>query len=480
MGNRQTEFVMYSGLHTIGGVNMAITYGNDRVIFECGLAYDPATDVFDGTVRPRDKNWVRDKLRLGILPRIEGIYRRQDLGDDPLESAEESQLNTAVFITHLHLDHMAFMGMIAPQVPVYLHHNAQCIERALETTGQGVETLQRTYCDIVPGQPVHVGAIEVLPILCKAKSYYDFAFFIRTPDGTVHWTGDLCLHGTEAEKTLRQMEFLKQQEVDVLLCDCTSFMDSVMKLMYPTMEASAVRPSPDVPPGMLSEREYYEGLFEHIKGRSGLCVFNYYQREMEDAEKFLAWAAATRRACVFEPDAAYIVWKFFQIEPFVYLPDTLPYSGPREQWPAWLKELAAHAKFVQRADIWANPAGYMLQNSYPHILELLSLPSQGAAYLHADGTPIGEFDPAYANLRRIVQRAGFEYVTFFCENYFGHGYPCQVKYFVDEVDPHVLIPCHSYNPERLLPNHGRQLLPELYRTYILKDHTLTEKEAQHA
>ena len=127
MGNRQTEFVMYSGLHTIGGVNMAITYGNDRVIFECGLAYDPATDVFDGTVRPRDKNWVRDKLRLGILPRIEGIYRRQDLGDDPLESAEESQLNTAVFITHLHLDHMAFMGMIAPQVPVYLHHNAQCI-----------------------------------------------------------------------------------------------------------------------------------------------------------------------------------------------------------------------------------------------------------------------------------------------------------------------------------------------------------------
>ena len=170
MGNRQTEFVMYSGLHTIGGVNMAITYGNDRVIFECGLAYDPATDVFDGTVRPRDKNWVRDKLRLGILPRIEGIYRRQDLGDDPLESAEESQLNTAVFITHLHLDHMAFMGMIAPQVPVYLHHNAQCIERALEATGQGVETLQRTYCDIVPGQPVHVGAIEVLPILCKAKS----------------------------------------------------------------------------------------------------------------------------------------------------------------------------------------------------------------------------------------------------------------------------------------------------------------------
>ena len=62
------------------------------------------------------------------------------------------------------------MGMIAPRVPVYLHHNAQCIERALEATGQGVETLARTYCDIVPGQTIYVGEIEVLPILCKEKS----------------------------------------------------------------------------------------------------------------------------------------------------------------------------------------------------------------------------------------------------------------------------------------------------------------------
>ena len=38
MESKQTKFVMYSGLHTIGGVNMSITYGNDRVIFECGLA----------------------------------------------------------------------------------------------------------------------------------------------------------------------------------------------------------------------------------------------------------------------------------------------------------------------------------------------------------------------------------------------------------------------------------------------------------
>ena len=75
-----TKFQMYAGLHTIGGVVASVSYGRDRVIFEFGSAYDPATAVFDGKVEPRRKNWVRDKLRVGLLPRIDGMYRREDLG----------------------------------------------------------------------------------------------------------------------------------------------------------------------------------------------------------------------------------------------------------------------------------------------------------------------------------------------------------------------------------------------------------------
>ena len=94
---------------------------------------------------------------------------------------------------------------------------------------------------------------------------------------------------------------------------------------------------------------------------------------------------------------------------------------------------------VSLDEIKANPAGYLLQNSYRHILELFDLPAKDGAYLHADGIPIGAFDPAYENLLRVINQTDFKYVTFFCKNYFGHGYPPQVKYFVDEVDPKVLI-----------------------------------------
>lgn len=110
MEKKSTKFQMYSGLRTIGGVNASVSYGRDRVIFEFGSAYDPATAVFDGKIEPRRKNWVQDQLRVGLLPRIDGIYRREDLGANPLVSAEESDWNTAVFITHLHLDHMALVA----------------------------------------------------------------------------------------------------------------------------------------------------------------------------------------------------------------------------------------------------------------------------------------------------------------------------------------------------------------------------------
>lgn len=471
MGKTVTKFVMYSGLNTIGGVNASVTYGKDRVIFEFGSAYDPSTAVFDGKVEPRRKNWIRDRLRVGLLPRIDGLYRREDLGDEALVSAEESDLNTAVFITHLHLDHMAHMGMIAPEIPVYLHRNAEVIERALEETGRGVETLAREYRNIEPFAPIHVGAIEVLPILCRDTSYYDFAFLITTPDGTIHWTGDLCLHGMQAERTIRQMELLKERGIDVLLCDCTSFMDNVLELMIPDLDAAKILPNPALPDGMLSERDYYEQLFDRVQGLEGLCVFNYYQREMDDAAQFIEWAGRTNRRCVFEPDAAYIVYKFFGIQPYVYIPDSPRYEA--ERTAPWMRELLSHCTLVTLEELCENPRGYLLQNSYDHIMELFSLPRAGAVYLHADGIPIGAFDPAYANMRKIIDKAGFAYMTCFCENYFGHGYPQQVKYFVDTVNPKVLIPCHSYNPERLLPKDGVQLLPQMYREYTLENHVFS-------
>ncbi len=475
----KTTFIMHSGLYTIGGVVCSVTYGNDRVIFEMGSAYSPVDDVYDGTVLPRAKAWVKDAIRTHKVPAIHGLYRRQDIeGFMDLIPAEESKVNTAVFITHLHLDHMAGIGMIAPEIPVYMNENAILIERALEATGEGVPTLEREYTHFEANKPIRVGAIEVLPIETSRRSYRDYAFLITTPDGTIHWTGDLSLHGEDVELNIAQMELLKAKKIDVLLCDCTSFMDEVLLQMNQTTDPKAILPSREIPLGMLDSSDVNRELFKVLEQQQGLCVFNFYQREMDEAKRYIEWAERVNRVCVFEPDCAYIVYKFYQIQPNIFIPDSERYPDSPDLQPAWFKELLENAKVVTREEIYNNPAGYLLQNSYRHILELFDLPDEGGAYLHADGIPIGEFDPAYKNLLRIIERTKFQYLTFFCKNYFGHGYPPQVKYFVDQVDPKVLVPCHGFNPERLLPNHGEQLLPIEGKTYILSNGRLLPEDEE--
>ena len=459
---------MHSGLHTIGGVTCSVEYGKDRVIFEMGSAYNPETDVYDGTVAPRSKAWVRDAIRTGRVPPVNGIYRKQDLeGFMGLVPVEESDQNTAVFITHLHLDHMAGMGMVAPGIPVYLNENAIKIERALEATGEGVPTLEREYTHFGENVPIKVGAIEVLPIISSRRSYRDFALLITTPDGTIHWTGDFSLHGEDVDLAIQQMEFLKARKIDVLLCDCTSFMDDVLLQMNNSTDPKDIIPSREIPAGMMDSSDVNRELFKVLEKQKGLCVFNFYQREMDEVKRYLEWAEKVNRLCVFEPDCAYIIYKFYDLKPHIFIPDSERYPSEPEMQSPWFRELLENSIVITRSEIFENPARFLLQNSYRHILELFDLPDEDGAYLHADGIPIGDFDPAYKNLLRIISRTKFKYVTFFCKNYFGHGYPPQVKYFCDQVDPKVLVPCHGFNPERLLPLHGEQLLPIEGKPYVL-------------
>ena len=54
----RTEITFYGGLNTIGGVVMSIVYGHERVLLEIGTAYNPATDMFDGTVQNRIDHYL--------------------------------------------------------------------------------------------------------------------------------------------------------------------------------------------------------------------------------------------------------------------------------------------------------------------------------------------------------------------------------------------------------------------------------------
>lgn len=467
----KTEVTFYGGLDTIGGVVMSVVYGKERVLLEIGTTYDPATNVFDGTVQNRKDNYLYDELKLRRAPLIDGLYARKDLKDLSLISSEETDLHTSIFITHMHLDHMSCMGLVGDAVDVYLSEPALRLEKALEDVGQGVHTLRNVdYKVLDPNTEYHLGDITLKPFLLNAKSYQDFSFYVTTPDLKLHYTGDLMMHGDYKEEVLKEMNYIKEQNIDVLVCECTTFMDSTMEMIYDDPECEVIG-SPELPEGMLSKEMVDEALCQKLSELEGLCVFNYYEREMSDVMAFTEMAKKNNRIIAFEPATAYLVWKFFNHEVNVYVPDYDEFDSE------WFKELVKHNPVVTKEQIWANPKGYLVQNTYAHSMELFELPSTNASYLHSGGTPIGSFDPAYKNLMRIIEAAGFTHVNFFMNNYFTHAYPSQVRYYCDEIDAKVLIPTHGAVPRRLVASKGRkQLLPKLRQTYVFNGEELVEVE----
>ena len=464
----KTKIKFYSGLDTIGGVVMSIVYGKERILLEIGSAFDPAKEVIKPNMEKRIEHYLYDELCLNKVPLVEGLYSKKHLKGFDLLASEDCDLHTSIFITHLHLDHMACMGLVSDDVDIYVSEPLLRIEKALEAVNKGVHTLHSgNYKILDPNKEYQIGEMILKPFLLNDKSYQDYSFYVKTPDMKLHYTGDVVLHGRYSDNVWKEMEYIKNEHVDVLVCETTSLMDNTMEMLYGEANAEIVA-CKDLPDGMLDTAMVDQKLLERLEQLDGLAVLNFYEREMEDVERFNHMAKQTGRIPVYEPETAYIIWKYFNEPVNVYVPD---YTYEQD----WFTELMENNPQVTLQQIHQNPRGYLLQNTYEHSMELFDLPKGG--YLHSGGMPIGAFDPAFANLQRILKLAGFEHIGFFMSNYFTHAYPSQLKYYCDQVDAKVLIPSHGRNPERLLASNGRQrLLPKLYQTYVLENDQLVEAE----
>lgn len=467
----KTQIKFYSGLDTIGGLVMSVVYGKERVLLEIGCAYEPATDTNDGVVLSRPNRKLVDMLKLKEAPMVEGLYSAKHIQDFPLQSAEDSELHTSIFITHMHLDHMSCMGLVADNVDVYLSEPAQRLEKALEDVGMGVVTLRSApYKLLDPETEYHIGEITVKPFLLNKNSYQDYSFYVKTPDLKIHHTGDVMLHGNYVDAVWSEMEYLKNEEIDVLVCESTTLMDSTMEMLYGRADAEIIG-YPQLPEGMLDKEMVDELLCEKLCKIKGLCVFNFYEREMENVESFNEMGRRSGRTVAYEPETAWLIWKFYGKPVNVYVPDFDSYDT------AWFKELTENNPVISKQEIFANPGKYLIQNTYKNSMELFDLPNEDAHYLHSGGTPIGAYDPAYRNLQNILKKAGFTHVNFFMNNFFTHAYPPQLKYYVDQINAKVLVPAHGKNPERLLAPAGRQrLLPKLMSVYEFDGEKLVEVE----
>ncbi|MBR0384949.1 MAG: hypothetical protein IJI05_00205 [Erysipelotrichaceae bacterium] len=461
----KTLITTYAGTHQSMGAVFSVEYGRDRVIMDFGSGFNPEIPNYI----KKDDNWIKDKIRLGLLPGIEGLYPRKYITGCDLKAYEDCNYNTAVFISHLHLDHMSNIGAVAEEVPVYLSEPARRLEYALEEIGQGADSNGRKYDSFSGREYVEVGSIKVYPLINSPWSHQMFGFMIETPDLKAGYTADLSLAGECPEMVQQEMEIFRDSCIDVLYCDGCNFSDDQLMEIYGTADFTKIPSSPQIPEGMLSFSEHCEKIRKLYTETSSLVVFNHYEREILDVQMIKEWAKESGRNVVLEPEAAWLAWRFFGEPVNVYMNEDTEKAG-------WMQQLLTENKVISRQDIINEPGRYYLHVSWQNIAELKKLPA--GRYIHAEGNPFSSSE--IEEMKKKVAEAGFEFCSYDDPNYRQHGYPSQVNWFVEQIRPAVVIGYHGHDPERIRNTYGYNLVPDLYQPYHLEGRMLVKEEQHHA
>jgi len=439
-----TTLCFYQGLRTIGGTIVEVRTDNARCLFDFGLVYDPQIDA---RVLPRPDALVYDSLKTGALAMIDGLYDRDELRGIPLMAYGDTEPLPFVLISHMHIDHMGALGLLACDMPVYTSRDGLRLYRGLQKAGEALPRPHRGIYGVRPLQWKQMGDLgfRLIPVDHDVPGACGFEF--ETPDGRICYTGDLRLHGRKAEQTLAFADTVKHADVCITEGTMVSFIE----------DFDAVEPDADLS-NSVTEPQVEQNIVQAAKTAAGMVFINLYHRNVERVHALIKAFNAVGRRFVLQYETALLYRQFYTDESIcVYAPS----AGKRGM---------ANCDPVARDALVDDPGRYALDLPYEQLMDALDFPAAECLYIHSEGVPLGAYDPGYQKLRDFLARQGIAYRAIGCG---GHASPAHLKYLLTRIAPGTLVPLHSYTPEKLRIPGAKQLLPEAGKRYALAGGNLT-------
>jgi ribonuclease J len=153
---------IFGGVGEIGGNKILVDHQDSRIMLDFGSRMGFASEFFSDFLDVRSNTELKDKLTIGILPTIPGIYRKHLIRPDGVEElsnnmygrvlAPDSELITSsglqtyeeyyqehgrgyidgLFISHAHLDHTGDIKFIHPSIPLYCSKTTKTLINAID------------------------------------------------------------------------------------------------------------------------------------------------------------------------------------------------------------------------------------------------------------------------------------------------------------------------------------------------------------
>lgn len=446
-----TTVTVLAGERTIGGTQIVVEDGGARLLFDCGLAFSPATDPF-AYVAHRPATRLADLIRLGLAPHVPGLYL-PSLVAGLAADLPPSDRPLAVALSHSHLDHTHLAGLVDPSVPVYASPATARIVRMLGEVGASTAPMNRPMTEVRPGASFEVGPMRVrlLPVdhdVCGASG-----LLVETSNGVIAYPGDFRLHGRHPEASLAFARAAREARARVIILEGTRLFPPPENGAPPIVE----RVEDDVPITVA------EAIRAH-HDRLGLILLT-----PENGERVEAIAGAVAdmgRLFVLDVEglafATAALGRPLAMPHGVYVPSTLQGNLT----PTLRAAIEAAPTVVRAEDLVAGPHRFLLRLSFHHFADLLEiLPSrQGGVLITSNGVPLGPFDPAYAHMEWWAETFGFELVD---AGSTGHAAPRDLALMASQSGAPRVMAIHSRFPELMPVPPDRLLLPQRGYRYEL-------------
>jgi ribonuclease J len=483
------NLTFYGGAGEIGGNKILLEADDTRIFLDFGTSFSREDEYFEfPLLRP---SCIEDLFKTGILPRLQGLYKNAGLsvsyasdGTPSLCGEGEPRGIDGVLLSHAHVDHYGYLGMLRPDIPIYLSP----ISRKIIELKNDIREDWQTRVNLEALVPVEkakdfeIGNLKITRYAVDHSVLGASAFIIRAEDKTMAYTGDMRFHGNAVADSEEFLSACKSAGIDILLCEGT-------RLGPPSEGEEEVESH-----ALASESEVEQKCRDIFSNEDRLIIYDASPADMNRMSLVSKVAKECGRTLVFDSKKAYLL--LYMNRPEVLCPG-LPTIGEFRVALSRLKLYASrYSKYGLPQDLYAEsytdyrqahegillvaqrgkekekpesiclpdgifiwgplreeilrePGRYLLYTSNGANTLLNFLPTDGrtmpGTYVYGKAEPFKEeMELSFRRLEKWIELCGLklEYA-----HTSGHMYEKDIERLVSEINPKVTIPIHTEHPE---------------------------------
>jgi ribonuclease J len=446
-----TNITFYGGVNEIGGNKILLEdrKSDASVFIDFGMNFARHGDYFEEFIQPRTSNGIRDYLEMGLIPRIDSVYRR-DLLEFAGIKVHDEPLVDALILSHAHLDHAGHISFLDERMPIYCSEITHAILKVLhETQARSLdsevidfkkrpllnsrdEAIPRNFNLVKKNFSVNGIDIEMIPVDHSVPGAC--GMLIHTSDKTIAYSGDLRLHGTNGHLTEEFIDKVKIAKPDIFLCEGTRI-DQTEK-----HGESFVKEKSD----------------NAISKAKGIVIADYAWKDTTRFQTFFDIAKDNKRKfCISFQEAYYIkeLRKLIPSLPDINDPNILLYKKKqrtgtyrdadygKDEKEFLDKENTVTAEYVNK-----HQNEVIIELTYFGLPELIDLkPKQGSLYIKSASEAFNEeqeFD--IARLKKWLDHFSVNYENFHAS---GHAPQDDLKKVMEGSNAKKIMPIHTEHPE---------------------------------